>query len=361
MKINLQNYEEYFVRFIDNDLSKEEVAEVQLFLQQHGELKAELEAFKSTILVPDSLVVFPGKNLLRKGITTANYEEYFSRNVEHDLSPAEKNELAGFLNRHPELHHEMDVYKRTIFVADEKIIFPDKESLKKREGRVVPLGARYILVAAVAASLMLLFFMKGIDWNRSGNVPAVAQNESDKPASNSGASLNQSMASSDSVTANPGEEISNHSSSIASSNGVQQKQKLNKQQPFQEPAPESAPVLASNMEPLNVTPLNGISYRRHQSKAPYLVPVYEDGKQSPAVASNGSSSGGGWLSIASVVGSELLKLSGRGDLVKQPAAVDSSQHKPKEALALSFESKKFSFYHKFIPRKKSSTKNNGSK
>ena len=45
MKITLQNYEEYFVRFIDNELSGDERAEVSLFLKQNPGLEAELDAF----------------------------------------------------------------------------------------------------------------------------------------------------------------------------------------------------------------------------------------------------------------------------------------------------------------------------
>jgi hypothetical protein len=66
MKINLQNYEEYFVRFLDGDLPSEEVAEVKLFLQRHPGLNAELNAFKATMLPADENIFFPGKELLKK-------------------------------------------------------------------------------------------------------------------------------------------------------------------------------------------------------------------------------------------------------------------------------------------------------
>jgi len=62
MKVNMQNYEEYFVRFVDNDLSAEEAGEVQLFLQQHPGLKAELDAFRSAVLIPDASIQFSGKD-----------------------------------------------------------------------------------------------------------------------------------------------------------------------------------------------------------------------------------------------------------------------------------------------------------
>ncbi len=61
MKITLQNYEEYFVRLIDDDLSVLEASEVQLFLQQHPELQTDLDAFRMAILQPILISLSPEK------------------------------------------------------------------------------------------------------------------------------------------------------------------------------------------------------------------------------------------------------------------------------------------------------------
>ena len=362
MKINMQNYEEYFVRLIDNELSVEETNEVNLFLQQHNELRAELEAYKVSVLEPDVSLQFPGKHLLEKGITISNYEEYFIRTVENDLSPAEVNEVNSFLAEHPELQQQMLAFKSAILVADTAIIFPDKESLKKRDGRIVPMYARYILTAAVAASLLVIFFMKGIEWNRSRDIPSVADNGNETYQDRTSVSDQSTYAqSSDSTELNNNKSINNRIADIQSGNAVAVKSsesKGNKKEksPGQEGNAKPAIFLASDIKPMQVDDLNGISYQRRQVRAPYLVLVYDNEKEESPVANNSrSSTGVSWLSLASVVGSELLRLTGRGELVKPLAADTSEQYKPKETLAISIQSEKFSFYHKFLKKDKSST------
>src|SRR2546423_804630 len=130
MRINLQNYEEYFVRYLDGELPSQEAGEVEFFLQQHPELNAELNAFKSTMLLSDEEILFPNKELLKKGITLLNYEDYFIRKVEGELSSAETLDLSVFMKQHPELQQEMNAFGATKLVADSAIVFPDKNSLK---------------------------------------------------------------------------------------------------------------------------------------------------------------------------------------------------------------------------------------
>ncbi len=131
MNIDLKNYEEFFVRFIDDDLSKEERGEVHLFLQDHPELKTELAAFRSTIFSADESLKFEGKELLKKGITVSNRDLFFLRCVENDLTEEEKKEMDGFLKEHPHFQHDLDLYQKTILVPDKKIRYSDKPGLKR--------------------------------------------------------------------------------------------------------------------------------------------------------------------------------------------------------------------------------------
>ena len=66
MKINLQNYEEWMVDYIEGNLTPAQERELQEFLVFHSELQKELEAFGMTKLVPDSSVVFPDKASLKR-------------------------------------------------------------------------------------------------------------------------------------------------------------------------------------------------------------------------------------------------------------------------------------------------------
>jgi hypothetical protein len=66
MNINKQNYEEWMVAFMDNELDENELQAFNSFLAAHPELKTELNDFKSTQFKPESNIVFEGKEALYK-------------------------------------------------------------------------------------------------------------------------------------------------------------------------------------------------------------------------------------------------------------------------------------------------------
>ena len=68
MKININNYEEWMIDYIEGNLSDAQVKEMQEFLTFHPELKAELDLFNETKLQPDTTVVFENKESLKKAV-----------------------------------------------------------------------------------------------------------------------------------------------------------------------------------------------------------------------------------------------------------------------------------------------------
>jgi len=61
--ISLNNYEEWLVLYVDNELSEEEKITVEKFAASHPHVQKELDLFEQTKLQPDQLN-FPDKNLL---------------------------------------------------------------------------------------------------------------------------------------------------------------------------------------------------------------------------------------------------------------------------------------------------------
>ena len=61
--INLTNYEEYFISFIDNELNEDERVDVEKFILQHPQLQAEFALLKQTVSEPEP-VVFENKEIL---------------------------------------------------------------------------------------------------------------------------------------------------------------------------------------------------------------------------------------------------------------------------------------------------------
>lgn len=81
MKININNYEEWMIDYIEGNLSQEQQKEFAEFLAFHPELKGELEIFQQTKLQPDLNIVYAGKDALKqkeagKVIVMTNWVRY---------------------------------------------------------------------------------------------------------------------------------------------------------------------------------------------------------------------------------------------------------------------------------------------
>lgn len=162
MKINRQNYETFFLLYVDRELSAAENQEVAAFLIANPDLAAEMDAFMQTRLKPDNTPGFPDKNSLLKSGSTAvtllNYEEFFLRHVDRELSENETSEVAAFLEKHPEKLREMRLLEQTI-LPPETLEFTHKELLlreTKNPRRIVPIYWRRIALAAAVAGFGFL-------------------------------------------------------------------------------------------------------------------------------------------------------------------------------------------------------------
>jgi hypothetical protein len=131
MNINISNYEAYFLDYHEGNLSPQQVADLFLFLSQHPELKKEFEDFEHIVLEDFSAPIFENKDRLKKNITAENREEYFIRAVEGTLDTAELALLTTFLTTHPEFVTEFNLFKKTKLQADASVVFENKMLLKQ--------------------------------------------------------------------------------------------------------------------------------------------------------------------------------------------------------------------------------------
>ncbi|MFI5170993.1 MAG: hypothetical protein ACHQFW_01305 [Chitinophagales bacterium] len=70
MKINLNNYEEWMIDYIEGNLSEVQKKELMEFLEFHPELKNDLELFGQTRITPDKNIVFGDKEILKRTVET---------------------------------------------------------------------------------------------------------------------------------------------------------------------------------------------------------------------------------------------------------------------------------------------------
>ncbi len=180
--INRNNYEEFLLMYVDNELTAQERAAVELFVQQNSDLLPELKTLQQTVLSVEDAVLFGGKAGLLKinsSIGIDNYEEYFLLNIDNELDAAGKHEVEKFVLQHPKLQEEFTLLKQTV-LEPEHIVFEDKRSLyKKEERRVIPFAwMRLAVAAAVIGFAVLVWWLmpEGKNNNELANTKPVKEN-----------------------------------------------------------------------------------------------------------------------------------------------------------------------------------------
>ncbi len=160
MNINRNNYEEYFLLYADNELLQTEKNEVEKFIKENGDLEEEFNMIKFTINVPDENVGMPDKSFLMKNelssfINETNYKEEFILYHDNELSDEQRKAVEEFVKQHPQLNIEFELIGKAQLIADEHIVFPDKNQLYRKEkvGKVISL----ILWRSAAAAVFIGF------------------------------------------------------------------------------------------------------------------------------------------------------------------------------------------------------------
>jgi len=166
MRITRQNYEAYFIDYVDGQLTKELEVELMRFLEAHPDLREELEAFDRSIkLDPDTSISYPQKSNLKKEVhqkqpSKGNIEDWFIAYYEADLDSNQIGLLFKFLDENPGLKQEFELFGKLKLKADKDVVYKDKKNLKKNPSGRKAVLLRYTSYAAAAAILLLA----GIFW-----------------------------------------------------------------------------------------------------------------------------------------------------------------------------------------------------
>jgi hypothetical protein len=150
MKINIDisNYEEYLLSAVDGELSGEEMAELELFLQLHPQIREEMALLESVKLIPDAEVQFDDKNeLYRESVRLLEY-------VDNELYGAEKQVFEELIRGDAHLSKELNLLQQARLQPDLNLHFGNKTSLyRHNRNTIFPIwwwGAAAAIVAGVA-------------------------------------------------------------------------------------------------------------------------------------------------------------------------------------------------------------------
>ena len=166
MNINRDNYEMYFLLYLDKELSDEEVNALHLFIADNIDLREELEMLQKSILIPEN-VIFNGKNnLLKKVNIDGEIEEKLLLYIDDELPENEVKKLQLKIAADEKVAEALLCLMQTKLTPDNNVIFSNKQSLYKKEGdRVVAFSWLKLAAAAVFVGFALwigsLYFKTG--------------------------------------------------------------------------------------------------------------------------------------------------------------------------------------------------------
>ena len=216
MKISRHNYEEFFLLYVDNELSSEDRRMVEDFVQLHPDLNEELELLSQFKFTPDDDIVFDNKEELLKvnlpagqaggetPVSLNNYEESLLSYIDNELTEQQRIAVERLVNTNPAAKKELELLQQTK-LQPETIVFPNKESLYRKEEKVRSLPVRWwraaaaILILALGLTAVLVMNNKSIDdvpVAKNPGTPKVSpvENKVDQPVQEAMADNNNSIA-----------------------------------------------------------------------------------------------------------------------------------------------------------------------
>src|SRR5665647_290913 len=130
MKITREDYEPFFLDYLEGNLKESQIDEFLDFLEQNPDLKEELHQFENVNL-PKEQILFSEKKKLYKSASDQNsmLENKLVAYLEDDLKKEERLAFEAFLASHPELQKEYNLFTKTRLVPETEIRFPNKQKL----------------------------------------------------------------------------------------------------------------------------------------------------------------------------------------------------------------------------------------
>lgn len=152
-KIDLNNYEAFMLDHLEGNLSPQDTLALKAFAILHPELDLNLD--EELVSLENESVIFAGKQNLKAGFS----DELVIGYLENVLEGEEKKEAEKLAQSNTVFKHELELYKKTIAIADETIVFENKERLKRRSAIIFFPQSNYIRVAAALLLLLGIWFM----------------------------------------------------------------------------------------------------------------------------------------------------------------------------------------------------------
>ena len=157
--ITRDNYESFFIDYIEGNLPDNMIDKFLDFLNQNPDLKEELHLFEEVSL-PEEQVLFQEKQLLHKSAADemSRLENIAIAYLEGDWDTDENNTIESYLFTNPEFKREYDLFAKTQLKPDFGIKYQDKRKLYRKSGATIVMN----WVARAAAVLVLIWGINSV-------------------------------------------------------------------------------------------------------------------------------------------------------------------------------------------------------
>lgn len=167
MMINRNNHEAFFLDYWENTLNPETRQQLSLFLEANPDLQNEFLDFRDIVslrLNTAEHIEYPDKSSLKKHVCYAtpnidekNYEDKIIAFLEGDLTGDEQLEFDEFVLKNPHLVAVINLYKKTFLQPDDRIVFRNKQALKRNF--ISPVFRNFFVYGSAVAAVLLLAFV----------------------------------------------------------------------------------------------------------------------------------------------------------------------------------------------------------
>jgi len=315
MNINRNNYEEFFLMYVDGELTPEQRQQIELFVTANSDLKEELQMLQQTMLSlddEDAIFTFDKSALYKSpenAINTANAEEKMLLYVDNELNREEKAAVETFVLQNPAVQDNFTLLKQTKLPL-EAVPYPNKEELYKEEEDEKPvIYMRWWKLAVAAIFITVAVTLWLLVPSKTTEVRGLATNTPKAtlqpvPANNNNAADQTTAKDDEGTTVAPQEtSIENNNASVASNNNNRKQKSIvvpavkNETTPAQLPVTNN-PVAQNNkivittpaaenktIVPAPVAPVDNTTYASNNPKIKDPAALVPKGS-APSFASN---------------------------------------------------------------------------
>jgi len=185
MNIDRHNYEEFFLLYVDNELTAGQRKIVEAYVAVNPDLQEEFNLIQQSIFTADEKL---DSNFITSLLKPVEEESSISKEqlllyIDNELRADEQKAVEQAIVESPVLQKELQWLKRSTFEADKSIVFPDKSLLYKeaQPARVFYMGTSARRWAAAAAVILLLGSAMWLMLNKSTDMTnPIAKNQTQK-------------------------------------------------------------------------------------------------------------------------------------------------------------------------------------